>query len=256
MKIKKEFKRVPALQKCFNVLDLLSKTPRNVGISEIANALGYHKGTVYNLAYTLMEMGVLEQTLDNKLRLGTRLYALGRAAGNNSELIRTVHPYLEEIHRELNVSAYLGVLIQDMVVTVDKVDSPMHLNVSSEIGLSTHILAGAVGKIILSRMADQEIEEIISQYKLKKYTPFSILNREAFLRAIRKVRQDGYAYSDQEYIEGIRAVAVSLNNYKRKLMTAIYVLGLNTQIKEEDVAFYANILKEKAKRIDDRLALT
>lgn len=256
MQIKKDFKRVPALQKCFNVLDFLSKTPRNVGISEIANTLGYHKGTVYNMAYTLMEMGVLEQTLDNKLRLGTRLYALGRAAGNNSELIRTVHPYLEEIHRELNVSAYLGVLVQDMVVTVDKVDSPTHLNVSSEIGLSTHILVGAVGKIIMSRMPDHEIEEIISRYKLKKYTSFSILDKDEYMRAIRKVRQDGYAYSDQEYIEGIRAVAVSLNNYKRRLMTGIYVLGLSSQIKEENVESYVTILKQKAKSIDDRLALT
>lgn len=256
MLIKTGFKRVPALEKCFSLLDLLSKSDHNFGISEIANALGYHKGTVYNMAYTLTELGILEQTPENKFRLGTRLFALGKAAGNSSELIRTVHPYLEEIHQELNLSAYLGVLIRDRVVTVDKVDSPIHLKVSSEIGMATHILAGAVGKIILSKMSDPEIEDILSRHELKQYTPYSVLDKEDLLQQIKKAREDGYAYSDQEYIEGIRALAVPLNNYKRNLMTAIYVLGLNSQIKEEDMMPYAELLKKTAQTIDERLAWT
>lgn len=256
MQTKTGFKRVPALEKCFNLLDLLSKSDHNFGISEIANALDYHKGTVYNMAYTLTELGILEQTSENKFRLGTRLFSLATAAGNNSELIRTVHPYLEEVHQKLNLSAYLGVLIRDRVVTVDKVDSPIHLKVSSEIGMATHILAGAVGKIILSKMSDQDIEKILSKHELNRYTPYSVVDKRNFLRLIKKARQDGYAYSDQEYIEGIRALAVPLNNYKKNLMTAIYVLGLNGQIKDEDIVPYAELLKKTARTIDERLAFT
>lgn len=256
MQIRPGFKKVPALEKCFNLLELLSKSDRKFGVSEIANSLGYHKGTVYNIAYTLTEMGILEQTPDNRFCLGTRLYSLGRAAGNNSELIRTVHPFLEEIHQKLDLSAYLGVLIKDRVVTVDKVDSPVHLKVSSEIGMSTYIIAGAVGKIILSKMSDHEIEEILSKTELVRYTPFSILDKTEFMREIQKARWDGYAYSNQEYIEGIRALAVPLNKYKRNLMTAIYILGLNSQIREEDIEPYATILKQTALSIDERLALT
>ncbi len=256
MQTKTGFKRVPALKKCFALLDLLSKSDRHFGISEIAKTLGYHKGTVYNMAYTLTELGILEQTFENKFRLGTRLFALGKAAGNSSELIRTVHPYLEMIHEKLNLSAYLGVLIRDRVVTVDKVDSPIHLKVSSEIGLATHILAGAVGKIILSKMPDQKIEEVLSSYELKQYTSHSVVNKQEFQRQIKRAREDGYAYSDQEYIDGIRALAVPLNSYKRNLMTAIYVLGLNSQIRSEDIVPFAELLKKTARTIDERLALT
>ncbi len=249
------FKRVPAIDKCFSILDLLSKSQRAIGISEIANALGYHKGTVYNMAYTLVELGILEQTPENRFRLGTRLYALGKTAGNTSELIRTVHPYLEKIHQRLKVSAYLGILVRNSVITVDKVDSPIHLKVSSEVGMATHILAGAVGKIILSKMPDHQIEEILAKYDLKKYTPFSVIDKKAFFQLIQKAREDGYAYSDQEYIEGIRALAVSLNQYKQNLMTAVYIVGLNSQIRDEDIESYAKLLKQTAQSIDDRLAL-
>lgn len=253
--MKAGFKKVPAIGKCFSLLDLLSRNNKSFGISEIAQALNYHKGSVYNIVYTLKEQGILEQTSDQKFRLGTRLYALGRAAGTNSELIRTVHPFLEEIHRELHLSAYLGVLIGDRVVTVDKVDSPIHLKVSSEIGLSTHILTGAVGKIILSKMSDQQIEEILSKNKLQKYTPHSIVSKAKYIAVIKKARVDEYAFSNQEYIEGIRALAVPLDDYKQNLMTAIYILGLNNQIRDEDIEPYAELLKKTAKSIDERLAL-
>lgn len=252
----REYKKVPALEKCFNLLDFLSKNNRNFGISEIAKALGYHKGTVYNMAYTLTELGILEQTPENKFQLGTRLYALGKAAGSNSELIQTVHPYLEEIHHKLNLSAYLGVLFRDRIVTVDKVDSPVHLRVSSDVGMATPILAGAVGKIILSRLDDDRIEKILARNPIKRYTPFSYISKEEYWAAIRKARRDGYAFSNQEYIEGIRALAVPLTNYKGNLMTAIYVLGLNSQIRDEDIDEYAMLLKQIAKSIDERLSLT
>lgn len=250
------YKIVPAIQKCFNLLELLSKNDRTIGISEIAGSLGYHKGTVYNLVYTLTELGILEQAPDGKFRLGVRLYSLGKAAGSNSELIRTVHPYLEEIHRRLHLSAFLGVLIQDRVVTVDKVDSPIHLKVSSEIGMATHILAGAVGKIILSKMTDVQIKKVLSRHELKRYTPFSIIDRDEYLESVRKARVEGYAYSNQEYIEGIRALAVPLNNYKRNILTTIYVLGLNSQIMDKDIESYAEILKRTARLIDERLAMS
>lgn len=250
----KGFKRVPALEKCFTLLEFLSKNNRNFGITEIAATLGYHKGTVYNMVYTLVELGILEYTPGNKFRLGTQLYALGKAAGGNSELIQTVHPYLEEIHQKLQLSAYLGVLIRNRVVTVDKVDSPVHLKVSSEIGMATPILAGAVGKIILSKMSDEDIDRILSREQLIKYTAFSYVSKDAYREAIEKVRKDGFAFSNQEYIEGIRALAVPLENYKGNIMTAIYVLGLNTQIKDEDIEPYSTLLKRIAGEIDDRLS--
>ncbi len=252
---KTNFKKVPALEKCFNILDFLSNNKKKTGISDIANELGYHKSTVYNMVYSLIEIGILEMDLNNKVRLGAHLYSLGRAAGSSSELITILHPYLEEIHNKLNLSVYLGMLNKDLVLTVDKVESPIHPKVSSEIGLSTHILVGAVGKVTLSKMSDERINKILSENKLKKYTDFSITNKKKFFKMIMKAREDGFAYSNQEYIEGIRALAVPLSNYKGNILMSIYVLGLNSQIKDKDILPFAEFLKGIAKSINDRFAM-
>ena len=67
------FKRVPALDKCFDILDFLANSSKAPGISEISKALGYHKSTVFNIVHTLVDLGVLEREPENKFRFGTRL---------------------------------------------------------------------------------------------------------------------------------------------------------------------------------------
>lgn len=250
-----QFKKVPALEKCFTILDLFSKTKNSLGISEISNSLGLNKSTVYNMAHTLCELGILEAVPENKFRLGVQLYALGKSAGSDLELIQTVHPFLEKINRKMNLSAFLGILIGKQVVTVDKVDSPVHLKVSSSIGASTPVLAGAVAKVILSKMPDEKIDEILSKNELVPYTRYSCTDPDEYRKMIRQARIDGYAFSNEEYIEGIRAMAVPLNKYRENIFAAIYVVGLTIQLRDQDISPYAELLKRVAGEIDTRLAL-
>jgi IclR family KDG regulon transcriptional repressor len=49
------FKRVPAIDKCFNILDLLAKAKDPMGVSDISKAFNYNRSTVFNIVYTLME---------------------------------------------------------------------------------------------------------------------------------------------------------------------------------------------------------
>jgi DNA-binding IclR family transcriptional regulator len=46
------------------------------------------------------DLGILEKSGGNKFQLGLQLHTLGKAAGRSSELISTVHPYLEKINNE------------------------------------------------------------------------------------------------------------------------------------------------------------
>ena len=120
---KREFKRVPALDKCFRVLELFVATERPLRISEIARTLDYNKSTVYNILHTLTDLDVLEHAEGNTFRFGARLYTLGRSAGSGSELISTVHPFLEEINRRTRFSVFLGLRSNRHVVVLDNVDS-------------------------------------------------------------------------------------------------------------------------------------
>ena len=78
--MKAEFKKVPAIEKCFSILGLLAKAKDPLGISDIAKALTYNRSTVFNIAYTLTDLGILVKRGQNKLQFGSQLYVLNRVS--------------------------------------------------------------------------------------------------------------------------------------------------------------------------------
>jgi IclR family KDG regulon transcriptional repressor len=253
---KKGFKRVPALDKCFRMLDLFARSERPLCVSEIARTLNYNKSTVYSLVHTLRDLEVLEQVPENRFRFGARFYELGKSSGNGSELISTVRPYLEEISRKTRLSAFMGIRSGDRTVILDKVDSPGEIRVSSEVGMRIPLEAGAGGKVLLSQLSDAELGQFLSERKLKKFTPASCIDPKKYMEMIKKARQEGFAIDDEEYVAGIRAFAVPLALHRENLHAAIWVVGLKGQIRDEDLPSFKSMLKQIAGKIETRFCMS
>jgi len=246
------FKRVPAVDKCFAILKLLARLKKPLGISAIAKALDFNKSTVFNIVHTLCDLGVLEKVRVGKFQFGTQLYVLGQSAGRGSELINMVHPYLEHISRKTKLSAFLGIRSGLNAVIIDKVDTAFDIKIFSEIGMRMPLLAGAGGKALLAQMSDAEVDDILSNNKLEKFTPSSCINKKKYKAMIKKVCRDGIAIDMEEYIEGIRALAVPLSVNKSGLQAAIWAVGLKKQIKERSIPRTAAYLKKIAAEIEIR----
>ena len=246
------FKRVPAIDKCFAILDLLAKGKKSLGISEISGKLELNKSTVFNIVYTLMDLNVLEIQSDGKFRLGTRFYILGNMAGKRSDLIQIAHPYLEMINEQTKLSAFLGLRSDRRAILIDKVDSAHGIKVSSEIGLQMPILAGAGIKAMLSQLPDEEIDEILARSELKRHTPYSIIDKDVYKEEILNVRNQSIAYDREEYIEGMVALAIPIKVNGKDLQAAIWAVGLTHQVPEESISELTEFLKRISKEINYR----
>jgi len=140
------FRRVPAVDKCFAILDLLAQSKSPMGISEISRKLHLNKSSVFNTLHTLSTLNVLENQPDGKFVFGTRLYVLGNMAGRRSALIQIAHPYLQAINEKTKLSAFLGLRSDCQTILIDKADSAFGVKVSSEIGMQMPSLAGAASR--------------------------------------------------------------------------------------------------------------
>jgi IclR family KDG regulon transcriptional repressor len=248
------FKRVPAIDKCFAILDLFARLKKPLGISEIAKALNYNKSTVFNMVHTLDDLGVLEKCGENKFQYGMRLYTLGKAAGRSSELISTVHPYLEKINQETKLSAFLGLRAGLWAIIIDKVDTAFDIKIYSEIGMRIPLLAGAGGKVLLAQMSDAEVDDILSKNKFEKFTPNSCVNKNKYKAMIKQARKNGIASDMEEYIEGIRGLAVPLQVLGAGNQVAIWAVGLKKQIIDDIIPQYTRYLQKIAAEIEIRFS--
>jgi len=246
-------KKVPAIDKCFAILELLAQSNQPMGISDISGKLDLNKSTVFHIVHTLMDLNVLENQREGKFVFGTRFYILGNMAGKRSRLLQTAHPYLEKINEKTKLSAFLGLRSDRQAILIDKVDSAYGIKLSSEIGMQMPILAGAGIKAMLSQLSDEEIDEILARTELKRYTPYSIVDKATYKKEILEVRRQGIAYDREEYIEGMVAFAIPVRANGRDLQAAVWAVGLTHQVPEASIPELTELLKGISLEINCRL---
>lgn len=250
------FKRVPAVDKCFNVLHFLAACKKPLSISYISRKLGLSKSTVFNLIHTLADLRVLEQQPDGKFGFGAQLYVLGRAAGSQAELIMTVRPYLEEISRSSNFSAFFGIRSGLRAVIVDKIDAAVELRVSSDVGMRLPLHAGAHGVALLAQLPESDLDEILARMTFEKFTPKTHIDKNELRRAVLEVREKGVAVDIGGYIEGIVALAVPLNVNRPNIQAAIWVVGLTRHTLNGQIPEMCERLKAVAEQINMRFSVS
>lgn len=247
----KKYKRVPAVDKSVDILELLTKMKKPLTNQEIASSLNYHASTTYHLINTLVDRGILEAHDERKYFLGIKLYAFGMASVKYSKnLISTIHPFLEEINRKTNLSVFFGVSSNESIIVLDKIDSLGGVNVTREVGESISIWAGAVSRAFLSQLSDTEVDKYLSKVKLEKITPYTCTNKTKLKEIIKQVRKDGFAIDDQERMLGLRAIAIPLNLKGIEAHFVIWALGLIGQLEEKMYSEYSIILKDIRDKVE------
>ena len=233
----------------------MAQVKRSFGFNEIVKLLNLNKSTVFNILHTLNDLDVLEKGPDGRFRLGAKLFILGKAAAGGAELIKTIHPYLEDISYEFTFSTFLGILSGNEIMILDKADRAHIINLSSEIGMRIPIYAGAAGKALLCQLSEEEIDQILAITPLKKYTPLSIINTNQYKKEIMEVKEKGIAYDKGEYIEGIISIAVPIQTYRTDLKAAIWGVGFKQLFREDVMVRVIDCLVRAAQEINSRFSI-
>jgi DNA-binding IclR family transcriptional regulator len=222
--------QAPIVAKAFRVLDVVSRKPEGTGISGIARALGISKGTVYGVTAALEEAGALVRDgATKRYSLGFSLVELGRRARKGFDLNSAARPHMQKLMERFNASVFLGVLNGNHVTIIDIVESEHELKITSPVGSTVSLLAGAVGKVFLSAMEDRRIDEILAGERLSAYTAYSIVDPVEYRKAVEEAGISGYALDDEEYILGVRAAA-ALIDAPVPVPAAIWVVGFKTDL--------------------------
>jgi DNA-binding IclR family transcriptional regulator len=228
--------KAPAVQKAFRLLDAVARSGEGMGISEISEELGFSKGTTHGLIQALLEVGALEQSpFRKKVFLGASLVELSKKAMNYNGVAADAQPILDALGKEINEAVFLGVLNQTKATIIALSRNNWPLGISSSPGATIPLMAGAVGKAFLASLKNREALNLIRLNGLEAFTPNSILDEKTYLKALDWVRRNGYALDDEEYLVGIKAVAVNVGN-RRGLPLLVWVVALAATMSAERIS--------------------
>ena len=155
---------------------------------------------------------------------------------------------MEGLMRETQQSVFLGIRSNDRISIVDIVESTQDLKITAPVGARLPLLIGALGKVFMAFMNEGEAAQLIRTEGLRKDTDKSITDPDRYLKEIFDTRKSGYALDDEEYIQGVRAIAAPIHVAGRP-MSAIWVVGFTQSMSDKKMENIARRTKHAADAI-------
>ncbi len=247
----------PSVKKAFAILNAVSAVKDGLGVSELAKQLKMAKSTVHGMTSALEELGaVMRNPVTKKYKLGFTLLEIGRSAYSQVDLKAAARPITEELMEKTRTSVFLGIQNWDHVTILDIVEARQDLNITAPVGSTIPLLAGAVGKVFLASMDENQAFKHIKSKGLPQFTDNSIVDLDRYRNELKRVREKGYAIDDEEYIPGVRAVASPLMELGQ-LRSAIWAVGFKASLDDKKLKNLAIQTHKTAgavsRRIQDQL---
>lgn len=211
-----------SLVKALQVLLALADSAEGRGVTDVARALGLPKSAVHRLLATFREYGFVQQTPDHgRYTLGPTIARLGLRAAEMLSPRLVARPYLEALAQDVGETIFLGVLVQDSVLVVDKVEHTRVLRISPALGAMLPLQQTALGKLLLACCAPAEQERLLKSLVL----PDARLRNEHQLHSLRQelaaIAQRGFAVGLEEWASDICCLAAPVRNGRGAVVAAL-----------------------------------
>jgi len=216
------------------IIDALA-TLDSAGVTQLAERLGLSKSTTYTHLQTLEAAGLItkhgtDYQLSYKfLQLGeyvkhrSLLYQVGKAEVDRlaDETGQYCHLVSEENGRGVNLYKIRGETAVGDEYQAAKLQHRDRLHMT------------AAGKAILAALERERVEEIIETHGLPSWTEQTITDPETLFQALSDIQERGYAYNDEEEIEGLRAVGAPICDRDGRVLGALSVSGPTSFLRED-----------------------
>lgn len=215
---------IGTLARGLHVLSHVASARRPIGVTELAERTRLDKATTYRLARKLGELGYLKRDEVGKFTLSLHVLDLGFAYLASLDLRTQALPEMRQLHDEYDGSITLSVLDGTDVVYVERI-SPKGLQASMPVGVGARlpVYCTAMGKAMLANMPEDRLSELLDRITYVKWTERTIGTRAEFEDDLRRTRERGFAVTDQEMIDGLRAVASPIFDHHGEVIAGLSV---------------------------------
>ena len=249
-------RRKTIVDRAIEILLLFDEEHPVLTAPQVSRRLGMSRSTTYRHIQSLRDHGLLEDGgASGGYRLGPRVFRLARIARSGLGLADVALPFMRQLSQETREVVLLTRSMGRSVVCVERVEAISHpaIRISYERGQSLPRHAGASAKVHLAFGEPAELEELLDEAPLQRHTDRTITDPELLRKELAEIRDRGYAFSDGEVDEGLRAVAAPVLDSDGRVVAGLSVIGLSFRVTDDVLPSVIDAVRNAAEALGARM---
>lgn len=191
------------------LLEVIASKDEFVTLQGLVEETGLPKPTLHRMLHQLESARLLQREHDGRsYGTGARLRRLAENLLLNDTAHGARRAVLRRLKDEVGESCNITALSGGDVLYLDRVETAAPLRFYLHPGSRVPAHCSASGKLFLAQMTPAQRTRVLGSGPLQRYTPNTITDPEAFERELERVRADGYALDDEEFLPGLVCIAV------------------------------------------------
>ena len=212
-------------QVAFQIIEVMAAAGETMRVTDLARQLGMPKARIYRFLQTLVAIGyVVQDTETERYRLTLKLFHLGQAIADGTQLITVARPELIRLRDATGQTTTLSVLEEQgmRVIDIVRTDSPVQIVTKPGALLAFH--ASAQGKLALA-FGPARLWEVVRAAPLEAVTADTKTDLAALEREIVQVRKQGWAVAPSELLPGVNAISAPILDAANQMIGSINIAG-------------------------------
>lgn len=205
---------VKSAVRVLEILELLARASEPMPLREVAAELGYPRSSTHALLQTLVSRGYASKNGHERYALdeGVR-HGPGWIERAEAQLVAAARPVMEEMRDALGETVFLGVrLPSGDVRRLVKCVSRNEVRYDTDRTEPAPAYCTAMGRTMLAHWDPTSLRRYLARVRLVAHTPFTLTDRDKLLALLARIRKQGHAVVDQEYVIGGVGVAAPVRD--------------------------------------------
>lgn len=246
---------VNSVAKAFRVLSVFDAKRQSLSLSQIATQSGLDMSATQRFVFTLTQLGLLQRDDSAKrYALSPRMLDFGHQYIAANTFVSLASSFLQQLSKETEETVNINALDGTEVIVLQRIVSRHVLTPDVIVGTRMPAYCTSTGLAILAALPTTQAEAILDASNLIRYTPHTMIEKADILARLEKIREAGYAHTEDELYLSDIATAVAVLDRDGRPMGAINVAVSRARWKgPEDEKRVASLLFDTARAISSRI---
>ena len=243
--------QIPTNLRLLLLIEEVAKKGEPVSPAALSEALDLPKATIHRLLTTAETEGYLQRDVDGRsYGPGQRLRALAANTMSSQRVRAERLLVMRKLAEDIGETCNLAAPERFGMVYLDRVETKWPLRIQLPVGTHVPFHCTASGKLYLSSLRSDKLERLLDGLELKRFTDRTFTTAQALLKELADIRARGYSTDNEEFMEGMAAVAAPIRDSQNRFLTAIAIHAPVQRLGIKDLLDALPLVQQAARQLE------